>query len=235
MTVDNLRLRARLQQHTDQCVVVVLDGPVESGRAVCFRRADIRLLRQKRSHRREVAGLRGIDEGDRSRGDGHRDGAGERRCTSDHDHGKTPPAREWRATGTDGAAKHRRVRSRAIRPVLSPSVSARTPALSSSVSSRFVIGACTADDEVPIAVDAEAPSADHEERQVDVCVRVRIAQAGAVEEQRVIEQRAVAVGRRLQLVEEPGEQLRLIRVRPSRTSRSARADPGDATGRDDLR
>ena len=61
------------------------------------------------------------------------------------------------------------------------------------------------------AVDASA-SADHQQRQIDVRVGVRVAQAGAVEEQRVIQQRAVAFRRLLQLLEEPGEQLRLVRA-----------------------
>ena len=113
VTVDDLRLCARGQQHRDEGVVVVLNGPVESGRAVGFRRGDIRLLRQKRSHRPQIARLHGVDEGERSRGDGHRDGAGERRRTGHCGHGKTPAFRAWRATVTDGAAKHRQARSRA--------------------------------------------------------------------------------------------------------------------------
>ena len=45
-------------------------------------------------------------------------------------------------------------------------------------------------------------------------MQVAVAHAAAVEDQRVIEQRAVAVRRGLQLLEEVGEQLRVIGVDP---------------------
>ena len=52
----------------------------------------------------------------------------------------------------------------------------------------------------------------HGQRQIDVRMQVRVAQPGAIQEQRMIEQRAVAIRRRAQLLEEPGKQLRLIDV-----------------------
>ena len=49
-------------------------------------------------------------------------------------------------------------------------------------------------------------------RQRIARVLIRIAHAAAVEDQRVIEQRAVAVGRRVQLLQELGEQLDVVGV-----------------------
>ena len=56
------------------------------------------------------------------------------------------------------------------------------------------------------------PRPDHQHRQVLVRVAVAVAQAAAVDDHRVVEQRAVAVGRVLHLLDEPGEQLHVHRV-----------------------
>ena len=57
-----------------------------------------------------------------------------------------------------------------------------------------------------------AAAADHQHRQILVRMAVAVAQAAAVDDERVIEQRAVAVGRVLHLVDEAREQLHVHRV-----------------------
>ena len=61
------------------------------------------------------------------------------------------------------------------------------------------------------ALDA-ARAADQDERQVDVRVLVRVADAAAVEHERVVQQVAVAVGGRLQRLEEVGGQADVVLV-----------------------
>src|SRR5436305_7973219 len=56
--------------------------------------------------------------------------------------------------------------------------------------------------DVPVALDRPAEAARKQRRDVDARVLVALAHAAAVEDQRVIEQRAVAVGRGLELREE---------------------------------
>ena len=63
-------------------------------------------------------------------------------------------------------------------------------------------------------------------------VQVRVAHAGAVEQQRVVEQRAVAVRRRLQLLEEVGEQLHVERVELRLAAPASRGCSGGATAGD---
>ena len=92
------------------------------------------------------------------------------------------------------------------RPVLSPSFSAGTPALSSRLSSRFVIGVSVR--KTRCRPPRNVPRRRRRQRSADRSAHgVRVAEARAVQEHRVIEQRAVALGRRLQLLEEPREQL----------------------------
>ena len=86
--------------------------------------------------------------------------------------------------------------------------------------------------EVASALQPAGSSARDHQRQVDVQMHVRIAHRAAVEQDAVVEQVAVAVRRRAQLLEEVGEQLRLIRVEPRDTSRAAPACRRDGTGRD---
>ena len=59
-----------------------------------------------------------------------------------------------------------------------------------------------------------------------VRVRVAVADAAAVEDHRVVEQRAIAVGRRLQLSEVVGEQLRVDTCRSGSPFRSSRDRSG---------
>ena len=67
-------------------------------------------------------------------------------------------------------------------------------------------------DEVPSALELAAAAAGEDRRQVDRRVVVAVAHAGAVHHDRLIEQRAVAVGRVLHLLEEIAEQRHVIRV-----------------------
>ena len=96
--------------------------------------------------------------------------------------------------------------------MLSPIAATLTPTLSSTVSSRFVIG-------VPLgyamcwpAFTRAAELAEQHARQVRVLVQVAVAHAAAVDEQALIEQRAVAVGRRAHLLGEVAEQRHVIGV-----------------------
>ena len=100
-------------------------------------------------------------------------------------------------------------------PVLSPNRSAGTPALSSDRQQqiRHLAGlGLEGHRQVAPAFVLPRTAAEDCQRQIHVRVDVRVAEPGAVEQQRVIEQRAVAVGRRSQLLEERREQLRLIGV-----------------------
>ena len=92
-----------------------------------------------------------------------------------------------------------------------------------------------AEHEVAVPLDAAVATSDDEQRKIRVRVRVGIAQARAVEQQRVIQQRPIAVRRRLQLLEETRRTAPPGTRRPSRTWRSVPADPGDATARGALR
>ena len=114
------------------------------------------------------------------------------------------------------------------RPVLSPSVSAGTPDSSSIVSSRFVIGVSAGNRRWRSPF---TPAPDEQQRQVRVGVQVRVAQAGAVQEQRVIEHGAVAVGRRLELLQETREELGLIRAERRVLRQLARCRRRGATAR----
>jgi hypothetical protein len=62
-----------------------------------------------------------------------------------------------------------------------------------------------------VSIAGEA-AADERQRQVVMRVQVRVAQPGAEQKQRVIEKRAVTIGRRLQRLQERCKELRLIRV-----------------------
>src|SRR6185436_4209225 len=55
-------------------------------------------------------------------------------------------------------------------------------------------------------------AADDGERQVEVSVQVRVTKRAAIQEHRVVEQRAVAFRSRRELAQERREQIRLIRV-----------------------
>ena len=63
-----------------------------------------------------------------------------------------------------------------------------------------------------IALQPAGGAADQQDRQVVVRVQVAVAHAAAVEEHRVIEQVAVAVRGRLQLLEEDREQVEVVHV-----------------------
>ena len=60
------------------------------------------------------------------------------------------------------------------------------------------------------ALDLAAAAADERHRQREVIVRVAVAHVAAVDEQRVVEHRAVAVRRVLELLHEPRERARVI-------------------------
>ena len=66
--------------------------------------------------------------------------------------------------------------------------------------------------DVPAALEARASPAGHHDRQVRVIVDVGIAHAAAQQIERVVEQRAVAIGRRLQLLDQIREQRHVVRV-----------------------
>src|SRR4029434_637838 len=57
-----------------------------------------------------------------------------------------------------------------------------------------------------------AAAASQKDREVVVVVRIAVAQAGTVDDHAVVEQRAVALAHRLELVEEVGELPRVERV-----------------------
>ena len=69
------------------------------------------------------------------------------------------------------------------------------------------------------ALQLTRSAAGQEDRQRIVIVLVAVAQGAAIENQRMIEQRAVAVGRRLQLFEEVGQDIHVVAVE------NARSDP----------
>ena len=60
--------------------------------------------------------------------------------------------------------------------------------------------------DVPSALHAAGSAPGHDDREVRVVVHVRVAHAAAVEVQRVVEERSVAVLRRGELAEELGEE-----------------------------
>ena len=66
---------------------------------------------------------------------------------------------------------------------------------------------------VPAAgAGTSAPAAGEQDREVLVRVPVAVAQAAAVDDHRMVEQGALAIGRRLQLPEEAREELRVERI-----------------------
>src|SRR6185503_1412881 len=66
--------------------------------------------------------------------------------------------------------------------------------------------------DVVAALEAPARVAGEQHRQIQMVVHVAVAHAAAVDEQRVLEQVAVAVGRVLQPLQELGEQAHVVRV-----------------------
>ena len=120
--------------------------------------------------------------------------------------GRPPNARERarRDAADEALPEPRTVASRSdphrdSRPVLSPSLSFGTPTLSSIDSSRFVIGVWSGYFRCRPPLMPAGAAADHEIRQREMIVRVAVAHVAAVEDQRVIEQRAVAVLDRVEL------------------------------------
>src|SRR5437867_8808540 len=65
---------------------------------------------------------------------------------------------------------------------------------------------------VAVPLEPARAAADQQDRQVVVRVLVPVAHAAAVEERRVIQEVAVAVGRRPEPLEEAGEELQMVRV-----------------------
>ena len=63
-----------------------------------------------------------------------------------------------------------------------------------------------------VPLEPARAAADQQDRQVVVRVLVPVAHAAAVEERRVIQEVAVAVGRRPEPLEEAGEELQMVRV-----------------------
>ena len=119
------------------------------------------------------------------------------------------------------AVQHRRVRfdarahqTPAISPVLSAKLFSSSPALLSTVRSRFDSVVCSGSSTCWPPLSAPLRAADQDVRQRIVVVPVAVAHVRAVHEQRVIEQRAVAVGRRRELLDEVREALHVIRLDP---------------------
>ena len=92
-------------------------------------------------------------------------------------------------------------------PVLPPICSTGTSILSISVTSRFAIDGLSVYVEMPAALEPPGAAADEQQRQVVAGVPRAVRDARAVEDRHVIEQRAVAVGRRAQLRQVLREQL----------------------------
>jgi hypothetical protein len=111
-------------------------------------------------------------------------------------------------------------------PVLSPTFSTGTPARSSSVSSRFACGVSCGYTQVLAALDAAVTLAEHDVRQRVVVVQVAVRHVAAVQDDRVVEQRAVAVLRVGQLLDELREDLRVVVL----DADSARSSPGRSRG-----
>ena len=97
-------------------------------------------------------------------------------------------------------------------PVLSPSFSVCTPDLSSIDSSRLFIGVSSAIADVPAALEFSRPAADQSQRQIGVRVPIAVGDAAAVEDHRVIEQRAVAVRSRFHALDQISELIHVMRV-----------------------
>ena len=96
-------------------------------------------------------------------------------------------------------------------PSLSPNLSRSTPTRSSIVKCTFASGVGWA--YLMCRPPFSLPGASRDDnRQVQVIVHIRVAHAAAEHDDRVIEQRAVAVGRGLQLLEVIGEQRHVIGV-----------------------
>ena len=68
--------------------------------------------------------------------------------------------------------------------------------------------------DVTAALDPAGAAAGDDNRQIDVVVHVRIAHAAAVQNQRVIQQRPLAIRRRVETLQELAEQLHVVGVDP---------------------
>ena len=150
----------------------------------------------------------------------------------------SPPSRRrgaaGAATGATAASQRQRRSADASRPIrpsrayakksstrpsLSPKLSIRLPYWLAIASHRLPTGVCGVSCTCRWPLPTPPPTATHRQRVAGVPVRV--AHAAAVDDQRVIEHRAVAVGQRPQLLEEPREQRHVIGVDLARSARSS--------------
>ena len=107
------------------------------------------------------------------------------------------------------------VQTSAHSPVLSPIDSTGTPARWSIVTSRFDKRCAVGIAQMPAAAQPAAPAADDRQRQREVVVRMTVAHVAAVQDQRAIEYRAVAVGQVRELPHERREHARVIALDPN--------------------
>jgi len=95
-------------------------------------------------------------------------------------------------------------------PVLSPMLSIGMPPFSSSVSSRFAIGVWSSYPQVAPTLQLPARASGHQIRQGEMIMQIAVAHVAAEQNDRIVQQVAVAIRRALQLPKEPREQRDVI-------------------------
>ena len=184
IVVPGLDVGAGANQAIDELDVILLNGPVQRSRAVGLRGVHVGLPLDHRQRGSPVAGLHRVDE---------RTGGASSRGAFSEKH-----------------VQHVAVTPRVKTLVLLPTLSVGIPARSSNVSSRFASGVRSGYSQVLPTLDLAAPAAHDHRRQRELVVRVAVAHVASVQQDRVIQHRAVAVGHVGKLADELRERLAVV-------------------------